>query len=50
MMYWFISLFTNVPLDLALEGLNKRWSYLGQFTKIPMCKFILAVKFVLTST
>jgi len=45
-----ISLFTNVPLDFALESLNKRWPYIERFTKIPMCEFILAIKFILSST
>jgi len=40
----------NVPLDLALEGLNRRRRYIERATKIPMGKFLLAVKFVLSST
>jgi len=39
-------LFTNVPLDVALDGLMERWDS----TKISKKEFINAVKFVLTLT
>jgi len=45
-----ISLFTNVPLNLALDGLNRRRHHFEHATKIPMGEFLLAVKFVLSST
>jgi len=44
-----VSLFTNVPLDLALNGLKNRWNYI-EFTKIPKEEFISIIKFVLSST
>jgi len=45
-----ISLFTNVPLELAIEGISKRWTNIQHNTKIPKNDFISAVNFVLTST
>jgi len=45
-----ISLFTNVPLDLAFESISKRWTYIEHNTKITEKDFILAIKFVLSST
>jgi len=38
-----ISLFTNVPLDLALEGLNRKRRYIERAIKISMSEFLLAV-------
>jgi len=45
-----ISLFTNVPIDLALESIEKRWDSISQCTLIPLQEFKVAVKFVLGST
>jgi len=45
-----ISLFTNVPLDLAFESISKRWTYLEHNTKVTERDFLLAIKFVLSST
>jgi len=45
-----VSLFTNVPLDLALHSIEKRWINIGHLTKIPMNEFLTAVRFVLSST
>jgi len=44
------SLFTNVPLDLAIEGISKRWPSIQQKTKITMNEFVSAIKFILTSS
>ena len=43
-------LFTNVPLDLAIEGIVNRWEFISEKTKIPRDEFIFAVQVVLTST
>jgi len=43
------SLFTNVPLDLAIDSISKRWTYIHHNTKIPRNEFISAIKFVLSS-
>lgn len=45
-----VSLFTNVPIELALNSLENRWSYIKKHTQIPQLDFINSVKFVLTST
>jgi len=45
-----ISLFTNIPIDLALESLSNRWKFLSSKTKIPKAEFIEMTKFILNST
>jgi len=45
-----ISLFTNVPLDLAINSIGKRWEYLERFTKITKSEFIATINFILGST
>ncbi|XP_011865403.1 PREDICTED: uncharacterized protein LOC105560690, partial [Vollenhovia emeryi] len=45
-----VSLFTNVPLDLALESITKRWNLIEKNTKIPKHEFITAIKLLLHST
>jgi len=45
-----VSLFTNVPLNLALDGIGKRWEYIQQSTKISKEDFMVSVEFVLSST
>ncbi|EFN65208.1 hypothetical protein EAG_00183, partial [Camponotus floridanus] len=45
-----ISLFTNVPLDLAIDSLVNRWDYIGTNCQIPQDEFLMAVRFVLNST
>lgn len=42
-----VSLFTNVPIDMALEGVEKRWRYIH--IKIEKEEFLTA-KFVMLST
>jgi len=44
------SLFTNVPIDLALEILDERWVLIQRHTCLPRNEFLLAIKFVLHST
>jgi len=44
------SLFTNVPLDLALDSISKRWPLIQNNTKISKNEFIQAIKFILTFT
>jgi len=44
------SLFTNVPLDLAMNGIGNRWAHIKQHTNIPKNEFLMAIKFVLSST
>jgi len=45
-----ISLFTNVPLDLAIDSISNRWSFIKHNTRIPKNDFIQAIEFVLSST
>ncbi|XP_025264609.1 uncharacterized protein LOC112637982 [Camponotus floridanus] len=45
-----ISLFTNIPLDLAIDSLSNRWDYIGGNCQIPRDEFLTAVRFVLNST
>jgi len=45
-----VSLFTNVPLDLAINSISKRWTHIQKNTKIPKDEFLSAITFVLSST
>ena len=45
-----ISLYTNVPVDYALECLNIRWQEVEKHTNIERDSFLIAVKLVLEST
>jgi len=45
-----VSLFTNVPLDLALLSIERRWTHIERSTKIPKNELLTAVRFVLSST
>jgi len=44
------SLFTNVPIDLAMESIGRRWNPISRNTLIPLEEFKSAAKFVLNST
>jgi len=45
-----ISLFTNIPQDLVIEGINNRWQFIEKETKISKTEFIASVQFILNST
>jgi len=45
-----ISLFTNIPISLALEGLANRWDKIRKGTNIPTNEFLKIVKLILDST
>jgi len=45
-----ISLFTNVPIDLAIECLTKIWYSISTNCKIPQKEFLDAVRLVLDPT
>lgn len=45
-----VSLFTNVPIDLALKSIKTRWKFIRNNTKIPLNEFLKAIEFVLSST
>jgi len=42
-----VSLFINIPVDLALKILKEKWSHIHEHTRLPKNEFILATKFVL---
>jgi len=44
-----MSLFTNVPIELAINSINKRWEYIEGHTKILKTDFIAAIEFVISS-
>ena len=44
------SLFTNIPVELAIEGVLNRWNFIALNTRIPKEEFVGALRFVLTST
>ncbi|KYQ47789.1 hypothetical protein ALC60_13178 [Trachymyrmex zeteki] len=45
-----VSLFTNIPVDLAANSIDRRWDYISAKTSISKQEFIIAVSFVLDST
>jgi len=45
-----ISLFTNVPIGLAINSIEKRWEHIERHTKIIKSEFIRAIEFILSST
>jgi len=45
-----ISLFTNIPIDLAVQSITKRWAHIEKNTCIPFNEFISTICFILTST
>lgn len=44
------SLYTNVPIDYAMECIDRRWDEIGDHTPIEKNSFVAAVKLVLGST
>jgi len=45
-----ISLFTNIPISLALDGVANKWDKIRGGTNIPMDEFLKAIKMILDST
>ena len=45
-----VSLFTNVPIELSIESILKRWNDISGGTSIPKDEFIIGIKLVLNST
>ncbi|RLU25989.1 hypothetical protein DMN91_002152 [Ooceraea biroi] len=45
-----VSLFTNVPLKLAIKSVERRWDSISEGTTIPLNEFLIGLKFVLDST
>jgi len=45
-----VSLFTNIPIDLALKSVEDRWNYISPNCNIPRHEFLEAIKLILEST
>jgi len=45
-----VSLFTNIPTNLALESVAERWDQISKSTNIPWLEFVNAIKKILDST
>lgn len=45
-----ISLYTNIPIDLALLAVENNWHKINNFTDIPKEEFLNTLKFILHST
>jgi len=45
-----ISLFTNIPLDLAIESVLRRWEYISLGSSIPRDEFLCALRLIFDST
>jgi len=45
-----ISIFTNIPVNLAIENISNIWVHISKGTKIPKNEFINALKLILEST
>jgi len=44
-----ISLFTNIPFDLAIESNSKRWEYISSGCSIPQDEFLCALRLIFDS-
>lgn len=45
-----VSLFMNIPIDMAMDSISNRWQFIMQKCSIPQNEFLLAVRFILEST
>ena len=45
-----ISLFTNIPIDLAINSISNRWEYISQNTTFTEDEFLIGIRFILNST
>lgn len=45
-----VSLFTNIPIELAIDSICKRWGFISINCSLPLPEFISTIKFVLNST
>lgn len=45
-----LSLYSNIPIDLAISGIMNRWEFIRKSTNIPREEFIGTVSLVLNST
>lgn len=45
-----VSLFTNIPVDVAVKCIQDRWEFISPNCAIPMNEFLIAIRLVLHST
>jgi hypothetical protein len=45
-----VSLFTNIPMDLVIKSIKKRWNEIQTNTSIPLNEFLIGINMVLNST
>ena len=45
-----VSLFTNIPLNLVLTSIKKRWHYIFNSTKLSLKQFNLGIKMLMEQT
>jgi len=41
-----VSLFTNIPMNMAIDSLLNRWDYIEKNCQIPRDEFLIAVRFL----
>ena len=44
------SLFTNVPIEIAVDCVNEQWSFISKDCSLPKNEFLEAIRFILDST
>ncbi|XP_044756970.1 uncharacterized protein LOC123315369 [Coccinella septempunctata] len=44
------SLYTNIPIDLAIQAIENKWEIISQHTKIPKEKFIETIQFIMNNS
>ncbi|XP_072759915.1 uncharacterized protein [Anoplolepis gracilipes] len=45
-----VSLFANIPIELAIESISNRWNFISEEIELPMSKFLMGSNIVLNST
>ncbi|KAM0728324.1 hypothetical protein ACS0PU_005106 [Formica fusca] len=45
-----VSLFTNVPIEMAIDSVSTRWEHISGNCNIPKSEFLIAVRLILDST
>jgi len=43
-------MFINIPIDLALKSIEKRWDLISKNTSIPLNEFLIGIRLILNST
>ena len=45
-----VSLFTNIPTEIATNSIKKRWSFIKNNTNLPIDEFLIGINLILNST